>query len=120
MNTSDEQIPGSWDIDRNGFPFFNYAGRLPSRAKMKNGESARLPEDPWFLLGNYQLTLFTHVSGEYEIITGQRGWGRLNQGNKPNSGKNRSVLEIEGKEYVLTGINSPSADPHICTRLFGC
>ena len=70
---------GHFETDRYGMPVFHYADNLPYKRSLSNGDAVRLPEDPWFLLGNYQLTLFAHVSGEYELICGQRSWGRLNQ-----------------------------------------
>ena len=54
---------GYWDEDVVGLPCFHYTGTLPAIAVKANGENAKIPEDPWFLLGNYQLTLFAHVSG---------------------------------------------------------
>jgi cellobiose phosphorylase len=116
---------GNWMKDNNELPCFKYTGKVPYLAYLPDGRKVKLPEDPWFLLGNYQLTLFTHVSGEYELITGQRSWGRVNQGAKPNSGENRSVLEMfengSIKESIpLTGMNSLAADPSRCSRIFGC
>lgn len=124
-NTSAQSI-GSWSIDKNNLPNFNYTGVLPYNAILENGEKVKLPKDPWFLLGNYRLTLFTHVSGEYELITGQRSWGRMNQGNTANSGLNSSSVSLsDGKgkdivQYQLTGLNSLAADPKTSTRQFGC
>ena len=69
---------GSWTCDRYGLPVFSYEGKLPFTATMKNGAPASSPEDPYFLLGNCQLTLFAHVSGTYDLITGQRAYGRMN------------------------------------------
>ncbi|WP_342561106.1 hypothetical protein NST84_15615 [Paenibacillus sp. FSL R7-0345] len=116
---------GYWMKDAEGLPCFNYIGRIPYSSTLSNGNRVKLSDDPWFLLGNCQLTLFTHVSGEYELITGQRSWGRVNQGVKKNSGLNRSVLEIldsgQVKEAILlTGMNSLAADPSVCNRIFGC
>lgn len=116
---------GYWLEDAGGLPCFNYTGNIPYSASLPDGTQVKLPDNPWFLLGNYQLTLFTHVSGEYELITGQRSWGRVNQGTKRNSGANRSVLEILDKEKVkktiqLEGMDSPTADSSLCTRIFGC
>jgi len=69
---------GDWLRDEKGLPCFEYTGIIPYSANTPNGITAKLQEDPWFLLGNYQLTLFAHVSGEYELITGQRAGGRMN------------------------------------------
>ena len=54
---------GDWKTDAAGLPCFEYVGSVPYKATLDSA--------PWFVLGNYQLTLFTHVSGQYELITGQ-------------------------------------------------
>ncbi len=113
---------GLWSTDEKGLPSFEYTGSLPYSATLENGGKVKLPADPWFLLGNYRLTLFTHVSGEYELITGEREWGRMNQGKLPNSGSNSASLTVVGgsnKKYQLTGMNSLAANPKKCDRTFG-
>lgn len=120
MEQSKENTIGFWKKDAAGLPCFQYTGALPYEEYLANGQKVKLPEDPWFLLGNYQLTVFTHVSGEYELITGQRSWGRVNQGKEKNSGANRAELTINGKSYSLTGMDSLAADPSVCERSFGC
>jgi cellobiose phosphorylase len=116
---------GIWTKDLAGLPCFDYTGKLPYSVFLPNGKKAKLPEDPWFILGNYQLTVFPHISGEYELITGQRAWGRLNQGPKKNSGLNRAILEITGADNIpqhfsLTGLNSLASNSSVCRRVFGC
>ena len=113
---------GNWQLDSDNMPCFEYTGNLPFSAVDKAGAKVKLPEDPWFILGNYRINLFPHISGEYELITGQRGWGRINMGNVPNSGKNKASLYIKNlnKTYQLTGINSLAADNATCKRFFGC
>lgn len=111
---------GFWERDGSGLPCFEYAGKLPYREKLPNGTPVKLPEDPWFLLGNYRVTMFTHVSGEYELISGQRSWARINQGNRRNSGVNSAAITINGQRIVLTGMESVSANPEKCQRVFGC
>ncbi|MGN0425807.1 MAG: GH36-type glycosyl hydrolase domain-containing protein [Acetatifactor sp.] len=109
-----------WESDSAGLPCFCYTGDVPYREKLGNGNEVKLPEDPWFLLGNYRLTLFTHVSGEYELISGQRSWARINQGKKRNSGVNAAVILVDGREYFLAGMNSLAAKADTCKRTFGC
>ena len=111
---------GNWTADPAGLPAFEYTGKLPYRETLPNGEKVKLPEDPWFLLGNYRLTLFTHVNGEYELISGQRSWAKVNFGGYPNKGANASSVSVDGKEYALTGMDSIAADPDKCRRIFGC
>lgn len=111
---------GFWSSDNAGLPCFEYTGEIPFREKLENGNDVKLPDDPWFLSGNYRLTLFTHISGEYELISGERSWARINQGAVRNSGTNSSSIKINGDEHSLVGINSLSADSSKCKRVFGC
>ena len=111
---------GNWFTDKNDLPGFEYTGSLPYSAVCKDGTPVKLPEDPWFLMGNYQLTLFAHVSGIFELITGQRSWGRLNMGSKPNTGVNLSSVKVDVKSYSLAGLSSAAANPDLCKRKFGC
>jgi cellobiose phosphorylase len=68
-----------------------------------------LPDDPFFLIGNYRLTLFTHASGIYQILTGERAWGRVNQGDAPYSGANQATIEASGQTHHLIGPDHPAA-----------
>lgn len=117
---------GEWRLDQAGLPCFEYVGSVPYKAMLANGDSVKLDPDPWFVLGNYQLTVFAHVSGQYELITGQRAWARMNQGDRPNTGKNDARLEVlsadggVAKTYPLVGIGSLSADSTKSRRFFGC
>lgn len=117
---------GRWTEDDCGLPAFEYKGQIPFIEYLENGDSVKLNPDPWFLLGNYQLTVFAHVSGQYELITGQRTWGRLNQGETPNSGCNHARLTVctsgekADKTYELVGMNSLSSSPSTSRRTFGC
>lgn len=111
---------GYWLSDEFGLPCFEYTGNIPYSQKLDCRRNVKLSCDPWFLLGNYQFTLFTHVSGEYELITGQRSWARMNQGACRNSGENEAKITIDGKEQILTGMHSLSTDAEKCRRVFGC
>ncbi|MBE2213474.1 MAG: hypothetical protein IAE82_06350 [Opitutaceae bacterium] len=114
---------GHWADDDQGLPKFRYTGTLPVVTTDRDGRPAKLPPDPWFLLGNYRVTLFVHVSGALQLITGERAWARLNQGAVPNSGANRANLTFEGdtpRVVNLVGLGSIAADPVRCQREFGC
>ena len=96
---------GNWTYDKNDMPVFNYTGVLPFSAVRPDGGEVKLPEDPWFLLGNYRITLFAHISGKIQILTGERAWGRVNF-NGINSGGNSAVLTIDNDDYSLLGLES--------------
>lgn len=100
---------GYWLKDECGLPCFRYTGSLPAMASRPDGEPALYPADPLFLLGNYRLTLFAHCSGQYQMMTGERAWGRLNQGDSPNSGANCAEIIQGRKIYSLTGLDSALA-----------
>ena len=111
---------GHWLDDENGLPAFSYDGKLPYSVVLSDGSKANLGDSPWFLLGNYRATVFVHVNGEYELITGERAWARMNQGTRINSGENSAVITIGKKTYHLAGAGSLAEDPSICRRIFGC
>ena len=106
---------GHWGDDKNGLPCFHYTGKVPQESYLPNGDKANVPDDPWFLLGNYQLTLFAHASGRYELITGQRSWARMNQGADVNSGESTAIVEIDGGK-VKKNLTEEQAKE----RIFGC
>lgn len=117
---------GYWQEDNKGLPSFVFTGALPSIGLQPDGKAALIPDDPWFLLGNYRLTVFAHASGQYELITGEREWARMNQGEKMNSGENQSIIEvINDKEDIvrsipLIGMSTIGADSEKCKKTFGC
>ena len=118
--TAHAQPLGRWLEDGNGLPAFSYDGRLPYHATLSDGRVANLGDSPWFLLGNYRATVFVHVNGEYELISGERSWARMNLGSRPDSGENAARLTIGKKTYLLAGPGSLAEDPDICERVFGC
>jgi hypothetical protein len=77
---------GEWADDEQGLPCYRYTG-------------PHLPDDPFFLLGNYRLTLFVHASGRYEILSGERAWARMN-------GANEAAVEMAGQRHELIGDES--------------
>jgi cellobiose phosphorylase len=100
---------GEWSDDSAGLPRYSYTGPVPF--PLPSGAIPRiyLPEDPFFLIGNYRFTLFAHVSGLYQILTGERAWGRLNQGSGMWSGANRATVTAHGKAVELVGLTEPAA-----------
>lgn len=115
---------GEWSFTSQGLPVYQYLGNLPFQALDNEGNDSRLPEDPYFLLGNYRLGLFTHVSGTFQFITAQRAWARINfNEEQPNYGSNSAyVLLKQGKKSTqtdLVGLGSIASDPQRTRRYFG-
>jgi len=115
--------PGAWTMTTMGLPVYNYTGKLPVMAVDKDGKDANLPEDPYFLLGNYRLSLLTHVSGTYLVLTAERAWARLNASSQTNYGWNDASIVFKnngaGEKIALVGINSLAANPAVVQRTFG-
>ncbi len=114
---------GSWLFTYNGLPAFEYKGKLPFSAVDRNGKDALLPEDPYFILGNYRCTLFAHASGILQFLTGERSWTRINAASDINYGANTAKVAVIGKNddkaYELVGLQSLGADPSVTKRFFG-
>ena len=87
--------------DSAGLPVYRYLGRYPVQSLDKTGSDAALPPDPCFILGNHRLTAFAHVSGQIEILSGERGWMRLNH--EPVNGcSNRSTLTVHQGNHAAS------------------
>jgi cellobiose phosphorylase len=114
---SPAQSLGEWAEDEYGLPCYHYTGPLRFPDSPRENDKAMLPDDPLFLLGNYRLTLFTHCSGVFQILTGERAWGRMNQGDAPYSGSNQATVEFNGKARNLIGVDEPAAIS--ATKRFG-
>jgi cellobiose phosphorylase len=108
---------GEWLDDAHGLPCYRYTGPLHFPASPQRDGAPMIPDDPFFLLGNYRLTLFTHASGLYQILTGERAWGRMNQGDTRWSGSNQATVEFAGQQHNLIGLDSPAAQA--ATKHFG-
>jgi hypothetical protein len=108
---------GHWIADDHGLPAYLYTGPMRFPASPTQDGAALLPDDPYFLLGNYRLTLFTHASGLYEILSGESIWARLNCGDALWSGDNRASVELDGQTHPLIGLDAPAAIA--ATRRFG-
>jgi len=102
---------GNWSMTGKGLPMYQYTGAIPFKALDKEGKPAKLPDDPYFLLGNYKMTLFTHASGRYQLLTGERAWARINADpEQKNYGWNDAEIEYVTKnvkkKISLVGTNS--------------
>lgn len=105
-----EKRIGEWSDDAAGLPCYRYLGPLPFLSPSSRIGAEYLPEDPFFLLGNYRLTLMVHASGQYQILSGERAWGRLNQGPQRWSGANDAAVEAGGKRVELVGLHCAAAE----------
>lgn len=115
---------GQWSFTPEGLPFYQFQGAIPFQAMDAEGNDSRLPEDPYFLLGNYRLSLFTHVSGIFQFMTAERVWARLNFNEKqPNYGTNNAYLLLKkGKKIEKTDLVGPqsiASNPMLTKRNFG-
>jgi len=115
---------GQWSFTTEELPVYEYTAALPFEAVDNEGNDSLLPEDPYFLIGNYRLALFTHVSGIYQFITAERTWSRINfEEKQPNYGSNEAFVEVKEKNKIkktsLVGINSIASNPSLTKRYFG-
>ena len=108
---------GDWIEDDYGLPAYHYTGPMRFPNSPQRDSAPMIPDDPFFLTGNYRLTLFTHASGLYQILTGERAWGRMNQGDDRWGGANFATVEISGQRHDLIGLDAPAAIA--ATRRFG-
>ncbi len=122
LQTAYSQKIGTWTLSAKGLPVYQYTGSLPFTAVDKDGKDANLPEDPYFLLGNYRMALLTHASGRYQFVTAERAWARMNAAGQTNYGWNDASLVFTNQgnqKMALVGINSMAADPAVAQKFFG-
>ncbi len=101
---SAQQSIGYWGSDQKELPVFRYTGKIPYNYTNDQGQKIDLPDDPWFLIGNYKITAFVHTSGIYEMFCFERAWGKLNNKNTSNA-----FIVIDNKKIDLTGLDSKYA-----------
>ncbi|QHW00378.1 GH36-type glycosyl hydrolase domain-containing protein [Spirosoma endbachense] len=124
LQTAHTQPIGNWALSEKGLPIYHYTGALPFKATDNNGKDANLPEDPYFLLGNYRLALLTHASGTYQLITSERVWARMNAAAQTNYGWNEASILFKNdkgatKKINLIGVKSLAANPALVQKSFG-
>ena len=112
---------GFWSEDELGLPGFHFAASLPLKTIQPDGTVENDPVDPVFLIGNYRYNMFIHASGRYSVMSMERATSRLNYGNdkKFNTNQNSSTIVINGKEYLMTGLNSELATSLETEKMFG-
>lgn len=95
---------GKWNDTPAGLPYIRYEG--PAAYDVEGMNS-----DPYFLLGNYRINLFTHVSGVYQLISGERVWARFNADPSVSDyGANKAAIVIDNKRTELIGNRSIVSD----------
>jgi hypothetical protein len=118
------QGAGTWGFSSKGLPTYQYTGALPNVIKDKSGVESPIQNDPYFLLGNYRLSLFVHASGVYQFMTGERAWARVNaDAKKDNYGTNNAQITIgkgeKQRKIDLIGLKSIATDAERTKKLFG-
>lgn len=113
---------GEWMDDSQGLPCYAYHGPIRfsdhyQTKPMWGLDGRMIPDDPVFLLGNHRLTLFTHASGHLQILSAERAWGRINQGEAIWSGANAATCIVSDDRYELVGLDEPAAKA--AGKLFG-
>lgn len=117
LSSLGEWIDGSQDL-----PCYAYRGpiRFSDQYQTKpmwGLDGKMIPDDPVFLLGNHRLTLFAHASGHIQILSAERAWARMNQGEAMWSGANNATCSIDGNKHELIGLDEPAAKE--ADKLFG-
>jgi cellobiose phosphorylase len=114
---------GGWASDSRNLPAYDFTADLPLKTLDGANRAYPLDPDPFFILGNYRLTVFPKASGLYTVVSGERGWTRLSD---PPSGieQNGASIEVtrsDRKEtYELLGLSGVCADAKRSRRQFGC
>jgi Glycosyl hydrolase 36 superfamily, catalytic domain len=113
---------GEWVDGGEGLPCYAYRGPIRfsdhyQTKPMWGLDGKMLPDDPVFLLGNHRLTLFTHASGHIQILSAERAWARMNQGEAIWSGANRATCVAGDNKHELIGLDEPAAKN--ADKLFG-
>ncbi|HTY83250.1 MAG TPA: hypothetical protein VMB19_03480 [Silvibacterium sp.] len=113
---------GEWIDGSQALPCYSYRGPIRfsdhyQQKPMWGLDGRMLPDDPVFLLGNHRLTLFTHASGHIQILSAERAWARLNQGEEIWSGANSATCLVNGSKRELIGLDEPAAKE--ANKVFG-
>lgn len=112
---------GHWDTDKSGLPQFRYSAQPLTRRTVSDYKKPAelLEDDPYFLLGNYRLTSFVHSSGVVHLLSGERAWAKLNEGQDQRPDNTASLQVGNEAPIQLIGPNGRARDPVQCTREFG-
>jgi len=121
LSTVLAQPVGNWKTDQAGLPYYSLAANAPEGINANKKKSTAVYSDPYFILGNYQLHLCVHASGQYQLFSGERVWSRLNQAKAKNEGESGAGIIINGTDapVLLTGKGSLAETSKAVSRLFG-
>lgn len=114
---------GGWANDARGLPIYRFTADVPVVTKTPAGETYGLEPDPYFLLGNDGLSLFTFASGLHLLLSGERGWVRINSpvaDGEPNGAELTVRRRGSSKTHKLLGKGGVCASARATTREFGC
>jgi len=118
-----EHPTGSFESDSAELTCYHYRGGFPSPKNQGTAASAAEPiqrDDPYFILGNYRFTVFPHVSGTYELFSGERVCAKANFDPESGYGASFSSIRIgERNEMKLTEIPDSVLEKPV-ERRFGC
>ncbi len=111
--------PKPFETDPNGLTAINFTGGFP----FSKGEASKdygLPNDPYFILGNYRFTAFPHISGKVELFTEERVCAKVNFDPASGYGGSFSRLRIGGQESIDLTETPDDALAGAVERRFGC
>ena len=114
---------GGWLDDGRGLPAYQVTASLPLATVDAAGKAYPLDPDPFFILGNDRLTVFPKASGLYRLVSGERGWTRLNEppeGEAANGARLTLTRSGATTTHDLLGLSNVCADARRSRRQFGC
>ncbi|MFW6286527.1 MAG: hypothetical protein ACOC29_01170 [Candidatus Sumerlaeota bacterium] len=91
-----------FETDESGLPYCRLLGQRPCYYPADTPPPQGMEEtDPWFILGNYGLTVFPHASGSYQLLHTERSFARLNHdGSSRITGRACRCRLETGKETI--------------------
>jgi cellobiose phosphorylase len=122
-NLASPSALGGWTSDSRNLPAYVFTADLPLKTLDGGGKSYPLDSDPFFILGNYRLTVFPKASGLYTVVSGERGWTRLNEPTasiQQNSARIEVTRSQQSEAHELLGLSGVCADAKRSRRQFGC
>ena len=105
----------TWSSDEHHLPSIDIHAELPMNYPSADADIKMDETDPWFILGNYGLTIFPHISGSYQFFHCEHGFARLNYGAGEcvTSRACQSMVHVGDKEVDL--LTFPASK-----KVFGC